>query len=140
MLDSISEADSLVATRFTVTIGEFTGGLWSIVPWSAIDAVRDSLGDPAKIKGKPSSDDWRDKLLEGLESAPIELVAVLAHTKLSLKKVAGLKVGDIIDLASPDELILEVDGKPFMRGHFGSHQGNLAVKLVGPVPKKRTPR
>ncbi|WP_373088957.1 flagellar motor switch protein FliM, partial [Zhongshania sp.] len=140
MLDTISEADSLVATRFTINIGDFVGGLWSIVPWSAIDAVRDSLSDPAQSKRKPSSDDWRDRLLEGLASAPIELVAVLAQTKLSLKKVAGLKVGDIIDLPSPDELILEVDGKPFMRGRFGSHQGNLAVKLEGPVPKKRPQR
>ena len=140
MLDTISEADSLIATRFTVNIGEFRGGLWSIVPWSAIDAVRDSLSDPAKANSKASSDDWRDVLVEGLESAPIELVAVLAQTKLSLKKVAKLKVGDIIDIPSPDELILEVDGKPFLRGIFGSHQGNLAVKLAGPVPKKRPQR
>ncbi|MFT5888951.1 MAG: flagellar motor switch protein FliM [Zhongshania sp.] len=140
MLDSISDADSLVATRFTVTIGEFSGGLWSIVPWSAIDAVRDSLGSSAKTPHKASSADWRDSLLEGLESAPIELVAVLTQTRLSLKKVSQLKVGDIIDIPSPEELILEIDGTPFMRGRFGSHQGNLAVRLEGPVPKRRAPR
>tara|TARA_R110001592_G_scaffold97408_6_gene279082 strand:+ start:28489 stop:29436 length:948 start_codon:yes stop_codon:yes gene_type:complete len=131
MLDSIGEADSLVATRFIVNVGEFAGGLWSIVPWSAIDAVRDSLSDPAKPTSKASSADWRDRLLEGLETAPIELVAILAQTRMSLKRVSLLKVGDVIDIPSAEDVILMIDDTPFMHGRFGSNEDKLAVRLTG---------
>jgi flagellar motor switch protein FliM len=131
MLDSIGEADSLVATRFIVNVGEFTGGLWSIVPWSAIDAVRDSLGGSPKPISKASSADWHERLLEGLESAPIELVAILAQTRMSLKRVSLLKVGDVIDIPSAEDVILMIDDTPFMHGSFGSNEDNLAVRLTG---------
>jgi flagellar motor switch protein FliM len=131
MLDSIGEADSLVATRFIVNVGEFAGGLWSIVPWSAIDAVRDSLGDPAKSTSKASNADWRDRLLEGLETAPIELVAILAQIRMSLKRVSLLKVGDVIDIPSAEDVILMIDDTPFMHGRFGSNEDKLAVRLTG---------
>lgn len=131
MLDSIGEADSLVATRFIVSVGEFTGGLWSIVPWSAIDAVRDSLSDPTKSTSKASSADWREQLLEGLETAPIELVAILAQTRMSLKRVSLLKVGDVIDIPSAEDVVLMIDNTPFMHGRFGSNEDKLAVCLTG---------
>ena len=131
MLDSIGEADSLVATRFIVNVGEFSGGLWSIVPWSAIDAVRDSLSDPAKPATKASSADWRERLREGLEMAPIELVAILAQTRMSLKRVSLLKVGDVIDIPSAEDVVLMIDDTPFMYGRFGSNEEKLAVRLTG---------
>ncbi|MFT6552030.1 MAG: flagellar motor switch protein FliM [Zhongshania marina] len=131
MLDSIGEADSLVATRFIVNVGEFSGGLWSIVPWSAIDAVRDSLSDPAKPATKASSADWRERLREGLEMAPIELVAILAQTRMSLKRVSLLKVGDVIDIPSAEDVVLMIDDTPFMYGRFGSNDEKLAVRLTG---------
>jgi flagellar motor switch protein FliM len=131
MLESIGEADSLVATRFIVNVGEFTGGLWSIVPWSAIDAVRDSLSGPAKPIGKALNADWRERLLDGLEAAPIELVAILAQTRMSLKRVSLLEVGDVIDIPSAEDVILMIDDKPFMYGSFGSNEDKLAVRLTG---------
>ena len=138
LLEGFNEADSLVATRFVVDIGDFKGGLWSVVPWSAIDAVRDSLPDTTKPSSKrPASEEWRSRLGDRVDDAPLELVAQLAKAQLSLQRVANLRRGDVIPLPSADEVLLCVDDQPLLRGSFGSHQGQLAVQLIGAVGRNR---
>ena len=138
LLEGFNEADSLVATRFEVSIGEFTGGLWSVVPWSAIDAVRDSLADSGASTGKkPASEEWRSRLSQRVEEAPVELVAQLPKTQLSLQRVANLKKGDVIPLVSAEDVLLCVAGQALLKGHFGSHQGQLAVQITGSASAKK---
>lgn len=139
LLEGFNQADSLVATRFEVTVGDFKGGLWSVVPWSAIDAVRESLAVPAKQTGnKPASADWRARLSAAVEEAPLELIAEIAHTRLSLNRVAELKKGDVIPIASPEEVVVKVGGKPMLRGVFGSNNGQYAVRLGGPAHSRKS--
>ena len=138
LLEGFTEADSLVATRFLVDIGDFKGGLWSVVPWSAIDAVRDSLPDTTKPSNKkPASEEWRSRLVERIDEVPLDLVAQLAKTRLSLSRVANLRRGDVIPLPSADEVLLCVGEQPLLKGRFGSHQGQLAVQLTGAAGRSR---
>lgn len=139
LLVGMNEADSLVATRFEVCVGGFSGGLWSVVPWSAIDAVRDSLADAGASGAKPAaSEEWRSRLAERIEMAPLELVARLPKTQLSLQGVATLKCGDVIPLTSARDVLLYVDQQPLLSGQFGSHQGQLAVQISGAAEPKKT--
>lgn len=128
LLEGFNEADSLVATRFEVSIGEFSAGCWSIVPWSAIDAVRDSL-DASKQKTGVDNAEWQRCMDAALEIAPIEVTAVLARMKINLKKVAGWKVGDFIPLPNGAEACLEIDGQPYYLGHIGSYEDKFAVQI-----------
>ncbi len=136
LLEGFSEADSLVATRFAVSLGDFTGGLWSVVPWSAIDAVRDSLAESAGGRKKPASEEWRSRLSTRLDEASLELVARLPSSRISLQRVASLKVGDVIELPSAEELILAVGEQPLLRATLGSHQGQLAAKVLTAAGRK----
>lgn len=135
LLEGFNQADSLVATRFEVSVGDVKGGLWSVVPWSALDALRESIAVPGKAGDKPASADWRARLSTAVEEAPLELVAEIAHTRLSLNRVAQLKKGDVIPIASPDEVAVKVGGKTMLRGMFGSNGGQYAVRLTGPSGK-----
>ncbi|MBD2858439.1 FliM/FliN family flagellar motor switch protein [Spongiibacter sp. KMU-158] len=128
LLDGFNEADSLVATRFEISIGEFSGGFWSIVPWSAIDAVRDSLGENKQNRGVDNAQ-WQQDMVNGLEQAPVDVVAVLAELRLNLKQVANWKAGDFIPLASVGEANLKIGDTPFFSAHLGSRDGNLALQI-----------
>lgn len=128
-LDDLSDTETLIATRFTVALGELGGGLWLIVPWSAIDAVRESLGNLVRVGKRDRDARWHDKLQRGVEDAPLEVVAKLAESTISLRRAARFKVGDIIAIDSPDFATLEVEGVPMFGGAFGTHQGRLAVKV-----------
>jgi flagellar motor switch protein FliM len=129
LLDGFNEADSFVATRFVVSIGELNGGLWSIVPWSAIDAVRDSLDSTGQLRGAGQNEDWQAMMQLGLEEAPVDLVAALAEIKLPLKDVAKWKQGDIIPIPVADEVFMQIDGKKYYHAHIGTIDGNLAVRI-----------
>ena len=114
------------------------GCLGSVVPWSAIDAVRDSLADSGASTGKkPASEEWRSRLSQRVEEAPVELVAQLPKTQLSLQRVANLKKGDVIPLVSAEDVLLCVVGQALLKGHFGSHQGQLAVQITGSASAKK---
>ncbi len=137
LLEGFSDADSLVATRFSVDIGDFTGGLWSVVPWSAIDAVRDSLAESGGANKKPASEEWRSRMATRLDETCVELVAKLPGTRISLQRVASLTVGEVIELPSAEEVLLMAGEQALLRASLGSHQGQIAVKVLGPAGRRR---
>lgn len=137
-LEEFSPVDSMVTARFLVNVGEFSGGLWVVVPWSVIDAVRESLTGTAKSARKTSGGDWQLSLERNLECAAINMVAVLSESRVSLKRVASLKVGEVLEISAPEFIYLKSNGTPYIRGKFGTHKGNYALNvdeiLIGKKP------
>lgn len=121
--------DTLVATRLQVVTDEPRGTCWSVVPWAAIDAIRDSL-DEGAAGGKHQRDEqWSAGLLRGLSESAIDVNALLAEIPINLKRLSTLKKGDIIAIESPDDIVMHIDGFPVMSGTFGTHDGNMAVRI-----------
>lgn len=129
-VDALHDSETLLATRFTVCIGSSEATLWSLVPWSAIDAVRDSLGGDLRSASRQEHDaEWRSRLQAGVEDSTLEVVAVMLESVIALKRVSRLRVGDIVPIESPGEVTLHVGGLPMLGGTFGTHEGQMAVKI-----------
>jgi len=64
------------------------------------------------------------------EDLPVELVAVLAETDISVAQLAALSLGQVIPLSMENESVrILVDGGVVMTGRSGSRNGNYAVKI-----------
>ncbi len=129
-VEELAEGDTLIASRLAVSLGELGGGLWVMVPWSALEAVRDRLGGPARSARRERDGRWRDKLRGGVEDSALEVIALLSEQSISLKQASQLKVGDILSIDSPESVELHIDDIPVMRGSFGTHEGQMAVKVA----------
>ncbi len=121
--------DTLVATKFVISTDDAKGHCWSIIPWTAIDAIRDSIGDGGQGGKHQRDEQWSAGLRKGLEEATIGINALLAEMPINLKKLSTLKKGDIIAIESPDNIVMHIDGIPVLSGTFGTHNGNMAVRV-----------
>jgi len=141
-VDALHDSETLLATRFIVNLGGSEATLWSLVPWSAIDGVRDSLGGDLRSSASRQEQDaeWRSRLQAGVEDSMLEVVAVMLENVLPLKRVSRLQVGDILPIESPGEVVLNIGGLPMLGGTFGTHEGQMAVKIersAGRRPRAR---
>jgi len=129
-IDVVPDNETLLSTRFTVTLDGIEGTFWCMVPWSAIDPIRDTLGGDHRQASRQEQDaEWQERLQAGVEATPLDVVAVLMETKLSLKKVSGLQVGEILPIDSPGQVTLHIGGMPLLMGSFGAHDGQMAVRV-----------
>lgn len=139
-IDGLAETDTVMATRFAVTVAHVEAAFWLVVPWAAIDPVRERLGGSLRTSRQDHDAQWKRRLQAGLEESRLELVAELTRMPSSLKQVSHLRVGDILPIDSPGLVTLCIEGMPVLAGNFGAHQGQMAVRIehtMGPQP--RTP-
>lgn len=128
-VDGLQQRDTLLATRFAITLPGLESAVWMLVPWTAIDPVRDQLGGHGRASRQEHDDQWRHRLLQGVEAANLEVVASLSQTSMPLSRVSRLQVGDVIPIESPQSVTVLVESLALLNGTFGSHQGQLSVKV-----------
>lgn len=128
-IDGLSETDTVMATRFAVTVAHVEAAFWLVVPWAAIDPIRERLGGSLRTSRQDHDAQWRSRLQSGVEETQLELVAELTRLVSSLKKVSRLQVGDILPIESPGQVTLCIEGVPMLAGSFGAHQGQMAVRI-----------
>lgn len=130
-VDGLQQRDTVLATRFAITLPGLESAVWLLVPWAAIDPVREQLGGHGRVSRQDHDDQWRHRLLQGVEAASLDVVARLGQTAMPLSRVSRLRVGDVIPIESPQNVTVLVEALALLSGTFGSHQGQLAVKVGG---------
>lgn len=67
-----------------------------------------------------------------LDEVPLEFSARLGSVELALTELMGLEVGDVIplDTDARSPLNLYIDDRPAGHAHWGSHHGQLAIRIL----------
>lgn len=91
----------------------------------------DALLQHADRKGAPPGEDPR--VARTLQEVDLELVAELGRLKVSLQRLASLRVGDVLrlDVAVDSAVSVRADGRPILAGRPTSSSGRIAVKITG---------
>lgn len=61
--------------------------------------------------------------------ARINLQALFVEKQLPVSDLINFKAGDIIPIEMPEQVLLLAEEMPIIRGQYGEHQGNTAVKV-----------
>jgi flagellar motor switch protein FliM len=122
-------SEIVVATAFTLEIGDTSGTVHFCVPYSTLEPIRDVLY--STIQGDSSEPDRRwVKLLQGqIQAAEVELVAELAHAPATVEQLLSFKPGDFIELDLEPVIQAKVDGVPIFDCHYGTSNGRYSVKI-----------
>ena len=121
--------DMVVATSFTLEIGEASGAIHFCIPYATLEPIRDVLhstlqGDSAEPDGR-----WMQLMKEEIQSAEVELVAELAQAPATVEQLLSLKAGDFIELDMRTSLQAKVAGVPVFDCHYGTSNGKYALKV-----------
>ncbi|UWQ94399.1 FliM/FliN family flagellar motor switch protein [Rhodobacteraceae bacterium M385] len=120
--------------KVSVTMGGHkTGELAILMPSDPAIARRNALAAPQG----DVPEQWGDKMLGALRTAPMALDAVLMRVTMSLGKVEALKEGDLIPFEFSDLAAVTLEnesGHVVASGGLGQLSGRRAVRLGGATP------
>ena len=104
-------SEVVVATSFTLEIGDTTGTLHFCIPYSTLEPIRDVLYSAVQGDAEPDRR-WVKLLRAQLQLAEVSLVAELATAQSTVEQLLSLKPGDFIGLDLLPMIQAKVDGVP----------------------------
>ena len=122
-------SEIVVATSFTLEIGDATGTIHFCIPYSTLEPIRDVLY--STIQGDSNEPDrrWVNLLKEQIQAANVELVAELAHAPATVEQLLAFKAGDFIELELKPGITANIAGVPILTCHYGTANGRYALKV-----------
>jgi flagellar motor switch protein FliM len=122
-------SEIVVATSFTLEIGDTSGAVHFCIPYSTLEPIRDVLY--STVQGDSSEPDrrWINLLKQQIQSAEVELVAELATAPATVEQLLAFKAGDFVELDLNPMIQAKVDGVPVFDCHYGTSSGKYAIKI-----------
>jgi len=122
-------SEIVVATNFTLEIGETTGSVHFCIPYSTLEPIRDVLY--STIQGDSVEPDrrWVNLLKHQIQSAEVELVAELASASATVEQLLSFKPGDFVELDLETMIKAKVSGVPVFDAHYGTSNNRYAIKI-----------
>ena len=122
-------SEIVVATSFTLEIGDTSGTVHFCIPYSTLEPIRDVLY--STMQGDASEPDrrWVNLLKHQLQAAEVSLVAELAHTGTTVEQLLSLKPGDFVELDLDPVIQAKINGVPVFDCRSGISNGKYAIKI-----------
>ena len=125
----VSPSEVIVVSTFHIELDGGGGDFHITFPYNMVEPIREILDAGVQSDMNETDDRWSISLREEMKSAEIELHTGLNDVTLSLTDVLNLKAGDIIPIEMPEEVTLVSGDIPIFKGQYGTHGGNVAVKI-----------
>ena len=119
----------VVATSFTLEIGQTTGMLHFCIPYATLEPIRDVLYATPQGDSAEPDQRWLKLLGQQIQAADLNLVAELAHAGATVEQLLAFKPGDFIELDLDPMIQAKVDGVPVFDCHYGISNGKYAIKI-----------
>jgi flagellar motor switch protein FliM len=122
-------SEIVVATSFTLEIGDTSGTIHFCIPYATLEPIRDVLY--SSIQGDAAEPDrrWVNLMKQQIQSAQVELVAELAQAPATVEQLLAFKAGDFIELDLRQSIQAKVVGVPVFDCHYGISNGKYALKV-----------
>ena len=122
-------SEVVVATSFTLEIGDTSGTVHFCIPYSTLEPIRDVLY--STIQGDSAEPDkrWINLLKTQIQSAEVQLVAELARAPATVEQLLSFKPGDFIELDLDPMIQAKVDGVPVFDCHYGTSANKYAIRI-----------
>ncbi len=122
-------SEIMIATSFTLEIGDSTGTIHFCIPYSTLEPIRDVLYSTLQGDGAEPDRRWVNLLKEQIQSADVELVAELATAPATVEQLLSFKAGDFIELDLQPGIEAKISGVPVLECHYGISNGRYALKV-----------
>jgi len=122
-------SEIMVATSFTLEIGDSTGTIHFCIPYSTLEPIRDVLYSTMQGDSAEPDRRWVNLLKEQIKAADVELVAELATAPATVEQLLSFKVGDFIELDLQPGIEAKISGVPVLECHYGISNGRYALKV-----------
>ncbi len=134
----VSPSEVVVVNSFNVELEGGGGDLHVTMPYAMIEPIRELLDAGIQSDRAEVDERWTHALRDEIKMAEVEISSMLASATLTMREVLKLKPGDVIPIDLPELVTLLAEDIPVLRGRYGVHRGNMAVKVTQQVKRPRT--
>jgi len=129
MATIVSPTEVIVVSKFHIELDGGGGDIHVVYPYSMIEPIRSLLDTGVQSDHGDIDERWAILLKEELMHAKINLQALFFEKQIPVSDLINFKVGDIIPVDLPEQVMILAEDMPIIRGQYGEHQGNTAVKV-----------
>ena len=129
MATIVSPTEVIVVSTFHVELDGGGGDIQIVYPYSMIEPIRNLLDTGVQSDHGEIDERWAILLKEELMHAKINMQALFVEKQVPLSDLINFRTGDIIPIDMPEQVLLLAEDMPVIRGQFGEHQGNAAIKV-----------
>lgn len=135
-LASPGEVVALITLEIQVA-NKYSGLLSLCFPYPVLETVIDQLSTQQifQSKGKASSMEDKQKILNKLNNTNVKINVMLGSTDITIGEFIDLKTGDVLRLENSinDKLIVKVNGIPKFLGRPGTKKNKVAINIVDKI-------
>ncbi len=137
LMQIVAPNEPVVLICFELTMGENSGMVNICIPFMVIEPIMADFSQQAWFAyvRAVQPEEERRKLTTTLSGAPLDVVCLLADTKIKLRDMMDLEVGDILQTsrAADSPAVMLVENKPKFIGKAGVINSHMAFKIQRPV-------
>ena len=119
----------MLQCSFKISLNGHEGQIDFCLPFLALDPLKSVLFEPTRSLQAEIDSHWTGRLESEVQSAQVELIAVLAREEMKISNILALNVGDIIPVEIQEPITAYVDGLPMVLGQYGVRNGRYAIKV-----------
>lgn len=124
-----SANDVVIVTTFDIELAGNGGAFNVCLPYAMLEPIKDLLYTTRQGNPQAVDQHWLQLLSKQVQSADIELVALLGRAKVTLEQVLKMRNGDIIPLEVDGNITAFVEGVPMMECKSGVFNNRYALKV-----------
>lgn len=125
----VSPSEVIVVSSFHIELEGGGGDIHVVFPYSMIEPIRSILDAGVQSDLSEIDDRWAVLLKEELMHAKVLLSGLFTEKELKVSDLINLQAGDIIPIDMPEQVMLLTDDMPILKGKYGEHMGNVAIKI-----------
>jgi flagellar motor switch protein FliM len=122
-------SEIVVATSFSLEIGEISGSIHICMPYATLEPIRDVLYSSTQGDSMEVDKRWVNVLTQEIQSAEVRLVAELAKSDATVEQLIAMKPGDFIELERKPRIKAYIDGVPVFECQYGTHNKKYAIRI-----------
>ncbi|MFA5371070.1 MAG: flagellar motor switch protein FliM [Sideroxydans sp.] len=119
----------VVVTTFEVEFTGVGGSIHICMPYAMLEPLRELLYSTMQGDHVIADKRWLHMLSKQIQSADIELTAVLGHATTTVDHVLRMKIDEVIPLNVPENVSVMVDNVPVMECKYGVSNTHYALKV-----------
>lgn len=119
----------VVTTTFEIEFSGVGGAFHVLLPYSMIEPIRELLYSTMQGDHMVVDKRWLRTLSKQVQSAEIELTAILGHTQVKFEQILEMRNGDFIPLEIADSITALVDEVPVLQCRYGVSNNQYALKV-----------
>jgi flagellar motor switch protein FliM len=133
-------ANAAILVELSLDMEGRGGTIEILLPYATIEPIRELLLQSFMGEKLGRDPTWEGHLASEIWHAALDLEAVLHETRLPLRQVVNLKVGDTVlfDVEADPVINIRIGDQKITEGRMGRIGGNMAVQVLRPLLRSRT--